>query len=331
MARASSDWRPTAGLEALKLRAHLLQRVRDFFSARAVLEVETPILSSAASTDPHLESFATTYTGPGFSQGHKLYLHTSPEFAMKRLLAAGSGSIYQIGKVFRNNESGRNHNPEFTMLEWYRVGFDHRQLMDEVRALVEYALAGVTSFEGHETLTYAEAFETHAGLNPHAASLEDFKACAKKYLVHAPEHLADHGLNGWRDLILTHVVEPHLGKTKLTFIYDYPASQAAFARVRPESPPIAERFELYVRGTELANGFHELTDTAEQSTRFRHHLSERKQSNLPVVPMDERLIAALQAGLPHCSGVALGFDRLVMLAAGANTIEEVIAFPVNRA
>jgi lysyl-tRNA synthetase class 2 len=326
----SGDWRPTASLEVLKLRARLLERTRAFFSARGVLEVETPILSAATTPETHIESFQTTYVGPGFGHGKKLYLQPSPEFAMKRLLAAGSGSIYQLGKVFRNNESGRLHNPEFTMLEWYRLDFDHHQLMREVEALVTGLLDNL-AITAVEKLSYAEAFEQHAGLDPLAAREEDFAACAKKYLVRAPETMTPHQLDDWRDLILTHVVEPHLGKDRLTFIYDFPATQASFARIRPGTPPLASRFELYVNGVELANGFHELTDVDEQALRLKHQLLERRHHAANAVPLDERLLAALATGLPDCAGVALGFDRLVMLAASVDSIDEVLAFPIDRA
>jgi lysyl-tRNA synthetase class 2 len=250
---------------------------------------------------------------------------------MKRLLAAGSGSIYQLCKVFRDQESGRIHNPEFTLLEWYRVDFDHHQLMTEVEALVTTLLKDSVAVTAVEKLTYLEAFERHAGVNPHTARESDYSACAKKYLVRAPATIASHDLDAWRDLILTHVVEPQLGKNRLTFVYDFPASQASFARIRPGVPPVAERFELYLNGIELANGFHELADAEEQAVRLRHHLLERKHHAISAVPIDERLLGALAAGLPVCAGVALGFDRLVMLATGAQSIDEVIAFPIARA
>jgi lysyl-tRNA synthetase class 2 len=329
---ASGEWQPTAALEVLKLRARLLERLRAFFSERGVLEVETPILSTAAVTDPMLASLATRYTGPRFPRGQAFYLHTSPEFPMKRLLAAGSGSIYQICKVFRDGEAGRLHNPEFTMLEWYRVGFDHHRLMDETDELVTRLLAPTMSLDAPERLSYREAFQRHAGLDPHTASTGDFTAVAKAHNIGvAPELLTQNDLAVWRDLLLTHVVEPMLGQGRLAFIYDYPASQASLARIQPGDPPLAARFELYLNGIELANGFHELADADEQRTRFERQLHARMACGQPVVPMDERLLAALAQGLPDCAGVALGFDRLVMLAADARTIAEVLAFPVDRA
>lgn len=329
---ASGDWRPTAALEVLKLRARMLERIRAFFSARGVLEVETPMLSAAAVTDPMLASFATRYTGPLFPHGRMLYLHTSPEFPMKRLLAAGSGSICQICKVFRDGEAGRRHNPEFTMVEWYRVGFDHHRLMDETAELVMELLAPPLSLKPPERLTYREAFGHHAGLDPYAASADEFRKIAKAHGIHvSPDLLAQNDLAAWRDLLLTHVVEPKLGQGRLTFLYDYPATQASLARIQPGNPPVAARFELYLNGIELANGFHELADADEQRTRFERQQHDRKTRGLPAAPMDERLLAALHEGLPDCAGVALGFDRLVMLAVGARSIEEVLAFPLERA
>lgn len=327
-----TDWRPAAALEVLKLRARLLEQIRAFFSERSVLEVETPILSGAAVTDPMLASFTTRYTGPLFPHGQTLYLHTSPEFPMKRLLAAGSGSIYQVCKVFRDGESGRRHNPEFTLLEWYRVGFDHHQLMTETGELVMQLLLPSLQLNPPEKLTYREAFLRHANIDPHTATVSDYATVAKTLGIHAPTDLhyqSDVAI--WRDLLLTHVVEPKLGQGRLTFIYDYPASQASLARIQPGNPPVAARFELYFNGIELANGFHELADADEQRTRFERQLHARAAEKLPGVPMDEHLLAALEHGLPDCAGVALGFDRLVMLASGAQSIEEILPFPLDRA
>jgi lysyl-tRNA synthetase class 2 len=310
----------------------LLQGIRAFFSARGVLEVETPVLSGAATTDPALASFATRYTGPLFPQGQTLYLHTSPEFPMKRLLAAGSGSIYQIGKVFRDGEAGRRHNPEFTLLEWYRVGFDHHRLMDETGELLMDLLAPSLSLQPPERLTYREAFQRYAGLDPFAASADEFAQAARMHGINvSPEMVSENNPDPWRDLLLTHVVEPKLGQGRLSFIYDYPASQAALARIQPGNPPVASRFELYLNGIELANGFHELADADEQRARFERQLHAREAGGLPAMPVDERLLAALAHGLPDCAGIALGFDRLVMLASGAKSVQEVMAFPIDRA
>jgi lysyl-tRNA synthetase class 2 len=328
----SENWRPSAALEVLRLRARMLERIRAFFSARGVLEVETPILSGAATPDPNLLSLTTTYTGPGAPDGCTLYLHTSPEFPMKRLLAAGSGSIYQVCKVFRDGESGRRHNPEFTMLEWYRVGYDHRRLMDEVAELVSVSLSEYLPLAEPERLTYREAFERFVGLDPHAATVAEFAHAAEAHDVRLPgqhAHEPDHTL--WRDLLLTHVIEPKLGQGRPTFLYDFPATQASLARIVPGKPPVAARFELFIQGIELANGFHELADAAEQRTRFERQLHARQAARLPAVPLDEHLLSALATGLPDCAGVALGLDRLVMLAAGAHSIAEVMNFPLERA
>lgn len=344
-----SDWRPAATLEVLKLRARMLARIRAFFARRGVLEVETPCLSHAATTDPHLASLAVRYTGPGHPPGTTLYLHTSPEFAMKRLLAAGSGPIYQICHVFRDGERGRLHNPEFTLLEWYRVDCDHHALMEEVASLVTEVLAETRAPAGQpahtrqeamaaavtdlpiEKLSYREAFERYTGLDPHTADAATFARAARAQGLETPRGLAGDDLDGWRDLLLTHLVEPQLGRGRLTFLYDYPASQAAFARVRPGNPPLAERFELYLDGIELANGFHELNDPVEQRRRFAHDLATRRARGLPEVPADERLLDALAHGLPECSGVALGVDRLVLCATGARALDEVLGFPLERA
>ena len=327
-----TDWRPSASSEILKLRARMLADIRAFFCERGVLEVETPYLSGAATPDPALASFATNYTGPLYPRGKTLYLHTSPEFAMKRLLAAGSGSIYQVCKVFRDGESGRLHNPEFTLLEWYRTGFDHTALMDEVEALVSRALAGRVPLATTQRLTYREVFEEHTGLDPHTAAAADFARAALALGVHAPASLdTQRDEDIWRDLLLTHVIEPQLGQGRLSLLYDYPASQASLARIRAGNPPLAERFELYLQGIELANGFHELADPQEQRARFEHQLRARARTGQPDVPMDEYLLGALTHGLPDCAGVALGFDRLVMLAAGLKSVQETLAFPIDRA
>lgn len=326
-----SDWRPTASLGALKLRARMLDRIRAFFAERGVLEVETPVLSGTAATDPHLQSLATRYTGPGAAHGRALHLHTSPEFPMKRLLAAGAGSIYQICKVFRDGEAGRRHNPEFTMLEWYRVGFDQHTLMDEVAELVTHAVAGTLRLAAPERISYSEAFLGHLGLDPHTTDIAAFAERARARGVPVPASMPADDLDAWRDLLLTQLIEPRLGKGRLTFVYDFPVSKAALARIRPGDPPVAERFELYLEGVELANGFHELTDAAEQRRRFEHDNARRGALGLPAVPHDEQLLAALAHGLPDCAGVALGFDRLVMLAAGAPSVRDVIAFPIERA
>jgi lysyl-tRNA synthetase class 2 len=324
--RSDATWRPTATHEILKLRARLLERIRAFFSARGVLEVETPILSHAGATDPHLQSLGTRYTGPGGPA--TLYLHTSPEFAMKRLLAAGAGSIWQVCKVFRDGESGRLHNPEFTMIEWYRVGFDHHRLMDEVALLVKDALRDYVPLADTERLSYRQAFKQYAGIDPLAADDTAFRDCAARHGIAAPAGL---DADGWCNLLMTHVIERRFPPDRISFVFDYPASQASLARRSPADPRVAERFETYVGPMELANGFHELADAREQRARFDDDNRRRRQAGLAPVPPDENLLAALDAGLPDCAGVALGFDRLLMIAAGVASIDEVIAFPFARA
>ena len=324
-------WRPSSDLSVLRLRAELLAQIRAFFAARGVLEVETPALSAAAITDPHLASFKTCYSGPGSQHGRPLYLHTSPEFAMKRLLAAGSGCIYQIARVFRDGEAGSRHNPEFTLLEWYRVGFDHHRLMDEVAELVGMLLAGRLALAEPERLSYRQIFQHHLNLDPHRATVADLAACAETRNISIPTGMPPDDPDPWLDLLLTHCVEPRLGSGRLTFVHDYPASQAALARLRPDDPPVGERFELYINGIELANGFHELGDAVEQRCRFAQENAARRAARLPVMPVDEHLLAALEFGLPDCAGVALGFDRLVMLATRKTSLAEVLAFPLDRA
>lgn len=316
--RRPEDWRPAASRQALERRAAVLAAIRAFFAARGVLEVETPLLSAAAVTDPHLTSFRVA------GGEDALYLRTSPEYAMKRLVAAGSGPIYELAKAFRQGEAGRLHNPEFTILEWYRPGWDHHALLDEVDAL----LAEVLGASAAERVTYAELFAGHCGVDPHRDGVSRLSKAAAENGVDAVGEL---DRDGWLQLLLTHVVEPRLGRGRPSFVLDFPASQAALARVRPGDPPVAERFEVYVEGVELANGFHELADAGEQRRRFEADLVTRRAQGLPEVPVDERLLAALESGLGDCAGVALGVDRLAMLAAGAGSLAEVTAFPFDRA
>ncbi len=324
----AGDWRPTARLEALAARARVLATIRGFFAEAGVLEVETPALSFAGPTEPALASLSTTYTGPAAPYGATLWLQTSPEFAMKRLLAAGSGPIWQLCKVFRDGERGRRHNPEFSLLEWYRPGFSMHALIDEVIALLRRVLR--TDLR-EERLTYAQAFERTLGVDAHCATIETLQAAAVRAGIAGAERLHLRDRDAWLDLLMTHCVEPGLGADGIAVVHDYPPSQAALARVRAGDPPVAERFEVYVCGVELANGFHELADAAEQRHRFEADNVRRRSAGLPEIPADQRLLAALEAGLPDCCGVALGVDRLVMLATGAQHIDEVIAFALERA
>lgn len=298
----------------------MLASIRRFFSHRDVLEVETPLLSRAGNPDPNLESLTVI-------RGEEMYyLHTSPEFPMKRLLAAGSGSIYQICKVFRGGERGRLHNPEFTMLEWYRVGMDYYQLMDDVVEL----LGEVCGYTASDKLTYADAFQKYTGidvLSESVVALQQY-AASKGLTVCG---LSDADIDAWRDLILTHFIEPQLGRERPVFIYRYPASQAALARLCPDDPRVAERFELYINGMEIANGYHELTDAVEQRSRWQSENARRADRDVPEIPLDNNMLSALEAGLPNCSGVALGVDRLLMASAGRCDISEILSFSANNA
>jgi elongation factor P--(R)-beta-lysine ligase len=320
----SDDWRPTASLDQLVLRANVYKQIRQFFEARQVLEVETPLLCHATVTNPHIASFNTALSFTGNPELEPLFLQTSPEYAMKRLLAAGVGSIFQICKAFRNGEYGRYHNPEFTLLEWYRLGFTHHDLMSEVDALLETVLATPKA----DKISYTELFEMFFSINPHTASqnlLKDIANRANLSLV------GDHPRDTWLDLLMTHLLEPQLGLDRPIFVFDYPYTQAALARISTEEDyQVAERFELYYKGVELANGYHELCNSAELLCRFEANNMLRKQSLLPIVPIDNYLLEA-QASFPECAGVALGMDRLLCLATGSNNLADVIAFPITRA
>lgn len=317
-----SSWRPACTQALLVARAELYRRIRAFFHARGVLEVETPLLMPASGTDPNLHPLTGLYQAHPAAAEQRLYFQTSPEFAMKRLLAAGSGPIYQLGKAFRNGEVGRRHNPEFTMLEWYRPGFSLEQLMDEVEALVCEVLGQLDV----RRQTYAELFLEQLALDPHAASLGDLQEVLARH-VELGEVPAER--DTCLDLLYSHVIEPSLGGAVM--ITDYPASQAALARImqNTQGQPVARRFELVVNGMELANGYDELCDAAEQRRRFSKDLALRRQRGLPTLPVDEALLAALEAGLPPSAGVALGVDRLLMLATGSAAIQDVLAFPLN--
>jgi len=316
-------WQPSATIDALRRRAGIINRIREFFAERGVLEVDTPSLSHAAVSDPFLHPFATECVPEGGGQAAMLYLHTSPEYPMKRLLAAGSGAIWQLCKVYRNGEIGRRHNPEFSMLEWYRPGFDHHQLMDEVDALVRAVLAG----ESARRVTYAAVFAEHTGLDIHQCSDADLQSLAAARCGFQGELSRD----GYLNLLFSECVEPRLQAP--TMVYAFPASQAALARVveGDDRVPSAARFEMFVKGMELANGYFELTDADEQLRRFEADQAQREALGIAALPIDIPLVDALRSGMPSCAGVALGVDRLVMLALGASTIGEVIAFDTQRA
>ena len=316
-----NDWQPTASIATLEVRAAMLRSARDYFAATRALEVETPTLSASAITDVHIASV------PASPCGERRFLHTSPEYAMKRLLAAGCGDIWQVCRVYRDGESGRFHNPEFTLIEWYRVGIDHHSLMSDVERLISTMLPPARHFDSAERLTYREAMQLHAGIDAFDDPIAVLIARLESAGIDVPRSIRG-DRDACLDLIMGTIVGPQLGRERLSFVYDYPASQAALARVRGR---VASRFEAYLDGIELANGFHELGAAAEQRARFETDLAERARKGLPPMPIDERLLAALEFGLPDCAGVALGFDRLVMCATGAKHIDEVLAFPFARA
>ncbi|CNK01470.1 elongation factor P--(R)-beta-lysine ligase [Yersinia aldovae] len=320
----TASWQPSAPIANLLKRAAIMAEIRRFFADRGVLEVETPTMSQATVTDVHLVPFETRFVGPGAADGLTLYMMTSPEYHMKRLLAAGSGSIYQLGRSFRNEEAGRHHNPEFTMLEWYRPHYDMYRLMNEVDDLLQQIL----DCNSAETLSYQQAFLRHLDIDPLSADKAQLREAAAKLDL---SNIADteEDRDTLLQLLFTVGVEPHIGREKPAFVYHFPASQASLAEISTEDHRVAERFEVYFKGIELANGFHELTDADEQMKRFEQDNRIRAKRGLPQNPIDMNLIAALKQGLPDCSGVALGIDRLVMLALGAERLSDVIAFPVN--
>lgn len=323
MSISVSSWKPSTSIETLKARAYLIRQIQRFFDERGFLEVDTPLMCSSTGTDPNIESISALFNRFGDTSLTPYYLQSSPEFAMKRLLAAGSGPIYQICKAFRNGEVGRYHNPEFTMLEWYRPDWDEHTLMEEVADLLKLIL----NCKQVEKFTYREVFQHFFDLDPFHASIEDLQDLVRQNHLEADLSLSH---DGWLQLIMSHFIEPQLGQTIPTFIYDFPASQAALARIKPENNLLAARFEVYVKGIELANGFHELLDADEQRARFLQDLETRKMQNQTITPLDELFLAALKTGLPDCSGVALGVDRLIMLALNKPSIDQVISFDFLR-
>jgi lysyl-tRNA synthetase class 2 len=328
--RIVSDWRPTANLDALRLRARLYATIRAFFTERAVLEVETPVLSVAGNTDANIESFSLEFSGRTKGAPRTRWLRTSPEFPLKRLLAAGVGDCYELGRVFRNGEAGGRHNPEFTMLEWYRVGWDHLRLIEETIALVRAALALVGRDAMVEITTFRDLYRDRLDIDPFTADDAALQAALGDVRID-PEGLTR---DDWLDLLMTHRLQPMFDRDAILVVHDWPASQCALARIRAGQgevpgvvePDVAERFELYLGPLELANGYHELTDAAEQRARFErdHALRAARGSVLP--PLDERLLAAMSVGLPACAGVALGIERLLMALLGTDRIADVLAF-----
>ncbi|MBF6984636.1 elongation factor P--(R)-beta-lysine ligase [Pasteurella multocida] len=318
------NWQPSASIENLLARAKIIAEIRRFFTDRGLLEVETPVLSEFGVTDVHLSTFNTTFISPTAEKSKALWLSTSPEYHMKRLLAAGSGPIFQLCHVFRNEEAGQRHNPEFTMLEWYRPHFDMYRLINEVDDLLQQIL----DCKPTESLSYQFVFQEYVGLDPLSAEKAELVAKAKQYhLQQAEQEDRDTLLQ----FLFSTVVEPNIGKENPVAVYHFPATQAALAQIISEDHRVAERFEFYYKGLELANGFHELTDVNEQLHRFEQDNVQRQKMGLPQRQIDKRLLGALQAGVPNCSGIALGVDRLLMIALGANAIHEVMAFGIENA
>ncbi|EEF79493.1 EF-P lysine aminoacylase EpmA [Methylophaga thiooxydans] len=317
---SSINWQPSSELEILKRRAQLLADVRLFFAERNVMEVQTPVLSQAAPTATYLDSFSTDYA----PTGQHYYLQTSPEFAMKRLLAAGSGDIYQIAPVFRNGELGRLHSPEFTMLEWYRPALDYVGLMYEVDALLQQ-LAG---FPAAVKISYQQLYIDTLQCDPLLAETKTLKSLAFKHIPSLPDNWeTDH--DGWLELLMSEVIEPQLLNYHApVIVFDFPASQAQLANVyqNPNQQKVAARFEVYAGGLELANGYDECLDPVELKQRFERDNQLRSSQNKTVMPIDERLLAAQEAGLPACTGVAMGLDRLLMLISGKTQLSEVLSF-----
>lgn len=304
---------------ALQARADFYQHIRDFFAKRNVLAVETPTLSQHTVTDPYIDSFQTVYHNNQHQQAY--FLQTSPEYHMKRLLAAGSGSIYQICKSFRNEgEYGQAHNPEFSMLEWYRLDFDHHMLMQEVSALLQTLINCLPA----EKISYQDLFLKYFDINPHTCSLESLQNAANQCDLDI--QTSDLNKDDWLQLLLSHHIEPQLGFTAPVFIYDYPETQAALAKIRHGDINVAERFEVYINGIEIGNGFHELTDAHAQARRFAADQKQRQSAKRFVPDIDQRFLQALQKGLPACAGIAMGLDRLLMIKLDVQDLRDILAF-----
>ena len=325
----TADWQPVADMRQLRRRAQLLSDIRRFFAECGVLEVETPLLCGATGTDPNLDFFSSQFHH--FPQDRTLFLQTSPEFAMKRMLAAGSGSIYQVCKAFRNGEVGRYHNPEFTILEWYRVGFDLKQMMDEVASLLLHLLKSVEPNLSVERVTYQQLFIRFTGLDPLNFNREAYRRFADSQGYGEADNLCgeDHAL--WLDFLFSHCVQNNMSNDAICLVYGYPAIHSSLARVHPKDSRVAERFEVFTKGIELGNGFFELSDADEQEMRFDREIKYRGAHGLVEVAKDQLFLDALKAGLPDCSGVAIGLDRLLMIVSGCKSIEQVLAFPIANA
>ncbi|HGO5816075.1 TPA: elongation factor P--(R)-beta-lysine ligase [Mannheimia haemolytica] len=318
------DWQPTATIPHLIQRSKIITEIRKFFTDRGLLEVETPILSEFSVTDVHLSTFNTQFQSPFSSEAKTLHLMTSPEYHMKRLLAAGSGPIFQLCKVFRNEEAGKRHNPEFTMLEWYRPHFDMYRLINEVDDLLQQIL----DCEPAESFSYQFVFQTYVGLDPLSATKAQLVEKARKHGLQCDD---DEQRDTLLQFLFSEIVEANIGQERPTAVYHFPSTQAALAQISSEDHRVAERFEFYYKGLELCNGFHELDDADEQIHRFEQDNLQREKMGLEPQQLDVRFLAALKAGFPNCSGVALGVDRLLMLAMNAEKIEEVMSFGIEKA
>ncbi|WP_454785605.1 elongation factor P--(R)-beta-lysine ligase [Legionella sp. WA2024007413] len=312
-------WQPSAPIEHLRQRAKLLAKIRSFFTERDYLEVETPIMARYGTTDVYLSNIKATFRGKSYC------LQTSPEYHMKRLLAAGSGSIFQIARVFRDDELGRWHNPEFTLLEWYRLGIDHHALMDEMDDFLHIVMQSKPLIRK----TYQQAFLEACDVDPFSAPITQFKQILRRYELDNVLAPQEEDRDQYLFLLMSHIVEPFLSKeTAPVAVYNFPESQAALAKI---NQGVAERFEVYYQGVELANGFHELTDATAQENRFTQDQMLRREKGFPSVEADQYLLQALKHGLPSCSGVALGIDRLLALALAQFEISQIISFDFNRA
>jgi elongation factor P--(R)-beta-lysine ligase len=314
-------WQPSASIDALKYRAKILTKIREFFALKDILEVETPVLFPHTVTDPFIQSLQTSCVYSG-----KLYMQTSPEYAMKRLLVAGSGSIYQICKSFRDDDCGKHHNPEFSMLEWYLVNADLNDLMDSMDEFLQFIL----NWQKPARFSYQDIFLKVLDLNPHRATLQELTNCASQHNIPDIDGVDRHDRDLWLQLLMSCVIEPNLKDMGIAYIYNYPKTQAALAKkVVIDNAEVAQRFEVYINGVELANGFFELCDANEQLHRFKIDQEKRHHLGLPKIDIDQNFIAALKHGLPKCAGVALGIDRLIMAAYGAESIKDIMSFTLS--
>jgi lysyl-tRNA synthetase class 2 len=318
----SEKWMPSASITNIKQRAIMLKKIREFFELRDVLEVETPMLSHYGGTEPNLSAITANYQFQG--KPRIGFLQTSPEFAMKRLLAAGIGDCYQVFKAFRNEESGRFHNPEFSLLEWYRTGINEIKLLEEIDIFLQQIIA----VKSAESFSYSDLFKQYLNLDPLQTSFQELQRIAPQKIENPP--ILDSS-DEYLELLFSYCIEPFIGKERPCFVTHYPASQASLARISEQDPNLSCRFEIYFNGTELGNGFYELCDADEQLSRFQKENQQRKQRGFKQIEIDPLFIQALKEGLPESAGVAIGIDRLLMIATSSKHIDEVLSFPIDRA